>query len=171
MQKPEIVDVVLEDLRHPTDERPIIATAVLMKTGFRESDLEKTTEAILDAIHRQTDLVVAPEYSYSSINGPLGWDQFNIHLSRILEMSRKSDALIVPGTFEWSEGMYHNACYVVYQGRIVYIREKTIAPLVPLDFLGQRIGIEICIENTTGLSHKNGVRDLGLACERNLSGL
>jgi predicted amidohydrolase len=83
--------------------------------------------------------------------------QLKNYLSAILEASRKTDALIVPGTFEWLEGRYHHTCYAIKNGNVVFARNKNDKPSSPLDFLGQKVGIQICHENHTPTPFPNGL--------------
>ena len=99
----------------------------------------------------QSDIVVAPEHSYTSPNGPLTEEMQNEYVLELLEASRFSKALVIPGTCLWrEEATERNTCYAFYRGNELHRHHKgrfsEFHPITTFEFLGMKVGIEICIE-------------------------
>lgn len=174
-----IVEKTLDDLLHPDLNVPIRVGIIGVHTSASGSNIGLIESLILDAASsNKYHVVVAPEYSFLSKNGPIS----EVTKDKYVEVFRKASEggkFIIPGTFVWKQdGNMFNTAYVFYDGKVLFNYNKNIDggelsiankhSLTPIygrspgifNWVNLKVGIEICADS--GVLSDGGILDRDL---------
>tara|TARA_Y100000310_G_C20699423_1_gene828326 strand:- start:5345 stop:6130 length:786 start_codon:yes stop_codon:yes gene_type:complete len=145
---PTLVDIDLSDQLPDFPELNRIGM-IQVKTGLFVSKTDHIHKLILEAMKDpRFKLIIAPEFSYQNKHKYLTSEAHQSYLSELIDSSKESSSLIIPGSMRWKDISYH-ASYAIHNGEVLIEQFKGYpeVPLYSFEHKGYNAGIEICSDS------------------------